>query len=226
MKGQSDLIVQVLGESARGHPRLRALALALVAAGLLGAPCRPGGLGTIVVDQPLDGALLDDPGGGVSAAARVGTNFDTPTLEVRLDGVDLLAALGLVPPFSGAGGTVALGPDLVTLSDFSFRLTNPRQIDFTASGLPLGAHLFEVEGEKTSGGLVADAAGFDILEPFAQAAHAVPAGGSGPRLAGTEGTLFTSSVAQPLAAPPVGLAGGGTLRSGFVEVSEALLAAP
>ena len=202
--------------------RSRLLALMAILPALLAAPC---GLRSIVIDAPFDGALLEDPGHTVALAARVGTNFNVPSVEVRLDGVDLVAALGLVPPFTDAAGVVVIGPDSIAISGFSFTATNPRFVDLAASGLPLGAHALEVEGDKNDGsGSVVDAAGFEIFDPFALALEALVPGGARPRDAGSEGTLFGATLGQPLAAPPVALSDGGELRSGFVEASEALIA--
>jgi hypothetical protein len=201
----------------------RLLALASLLPALLAAPC---GLRSIVIDAPFDGALLEDPGHTVALAARVGTNFDPGSVEVRLDGVDLVAALGLVPPFSDASGVVVIGATPVSISEFSFTTnTNPRLVDLVASGLALGPHALEVEGEKNdASGSVVDLAGFEIFDPFAFAAEALVPGGARPRDAGAEGTLFGATLGQPLATPPVALADGGELRSGFVEASEALIA--
>lgn len=204
--------------------RWRELAIVSLAASiplLLGPRC---GFKSIVIDEPMDAVLLDDPSHTVVASARVGTNFDATSVEVRLDGVDLVAALGLVPPFSNAGGSVLVGSDLVTVSAFSFTLGSPRLIDLAASGLPVGPHSLAVEGDKQDGsGSAADSVAFEILDPFSLAAELVAPAGRGPANAGAEGTLFGSSLGEPLAAPPVTLSGGDELRSGFVEVSEAFL---
>jgi hypothetical protein len=165
---------------------------------------------------------VDDPSGTIASAGRVGTNFDEASVEVRLDGVDLIAALSLTPPFTDVGGTLVIGSDVVTVSGFDFKLTNPRRIELVASGLSQGAHDLEVEAEKIGGGLVLDAAAFEVIAAFQSKASHVAAAGSGPQHAGSQGILFSSSLGEPLAALPVGLSGGGQLRSGFVEVSEAL----
>jgi hypothetical protein len=202
--------------------RARLLALTTLLPAMLAAPC---GLRSVVIDIPFDGALLEDPGESVSLAARVGANFDTTTLEVRLDGVDLVAALGLVPPFGGASGVVVVGSTPVSISDFSATTnTNPRLVDLAASGLPLGPHLFEVEVARRDGsGNGLDLASFEIFEPFALASEAIVPSGARPRDAGAQATLFGATLGQPLASGPVTLSDGGELRSGFVEASEALV---
>lgn len=204
--------------------RSRLLALIAILPALLAAPC---GQRSIVIDAPFDGALLEDPGHSVSLSARVGTNFTLASVEVRLDGVDLVAALGLVPPFAGASGVVVVvvGSSPIAISEFSFTTGNPRRVDLVADGLPLGAHALEVAGDKNDGsGSALDAAGFGIFDPFALAAEAIVPGGARPRDAASEGILFGATLGQPFAAPPIALSDGGELRSGFVEVSEALIA--
>jgi hypothetical protein len=203
--------------------RARLLAVSTLLPALLAAPCGP--LRTIVIDVPFDGALLEDPSHSVSLAARVGTNFDLASVEVRLDGVDLVAALGLVPPFANASGVVMVGPDPVAVSGFTFTSTNPRRVDLVAGGLPLGAHVLEVEGEKSdASGSVVDLAGFQIFDPFALAAEAIVPSGARPRELASGATLFGATLGEPLAAPPVAFGDGSELRSGFVEASEALIA--
>jgi hypothetical protein len=201
-------------------PRL--LALGLVFPAVVAATC---GFRTIVIDVPLAGALLEDPGHTVTLAARVGANFDPASVEVLLDGVDLIAALGLVHPFSGAAGVVVIGATPVAISGFRFTSTNPRRVDLVASGLDLGSHSFQVRGDRANGsGSALDSASFEIHDPFALALEALVPGAARPRAAGAEGTLLGATLAQPLASGPVSLSDGGELRSGFAEASEALIA--
>jgi len=198
-------------------------ALLLLACLPLALAFRCGGLRSIAVDFPGIDTLHDEP---INASARVGTNFVVASVEVRVDGVDLVAALGLVAPFSGASGVVLIGSDPVLVSDFSFTATNPRRIDFVLTGLPSGDHVFEVEGMRNDGPLVADANAFQVVGGFSLALDALPAAGlpGGPRDAGSEGVLVNASLGQPFAAAPVGLADGGQLRAGFVEAAEAAIA--
>jgi hypothetical protein len=120
---------------------------------------------------------------------------------------------------------VVIGSTPVAISQFDVTATNPRFVDLVASGLALGPHVLEVAGDRKDGsGSSLDAAGFTVFDPFALAAEALVPSGARPRAAGSEGTLFGATLGQPLAAPPVGLADGGELRSGFVEVSEAATA--
>jgi hypothetical protein len=177
-----------------------------------------------VIDVPVNGALLEDPSHSVSASARVGTNFQVASVEVRLDGVDLIAALGLVPPFGDAAGVVMIGSDPIAISGFDFITGNPRRVSFVAGGLPLGAHVLEVEASRNDGsGNLIDLAGFQIFDPFSLAAEAIVPGGARPRDLASGATLFGATLGQPLAAPPVAFGDGSELRSGFVEASEALI---
>jgi hypothetical protein len=193
---------------------------------LLGGSC--GRFKTILIDEPVEGLLLDDPSPAVMAAARVGNNFDASTVEVRFNGVDLIQALGLTPPFSGASGVVMIGGEAIAVADFTYQTnTSPDRIDLSASGFALGAHTFEVEGSVTGGGaLVSRSVGFEILAPLVVGLGAVPSAGlpQGPADLGSEGVLVNASLGQPIAAPPVGLTGGGELRSGFVPATEGLIA--
>ena len=202
--------------------RARLLVLAALLPAALAARC---GLKTIIVDRPFPGALLEDPSHAVSLAARVGANFTLASVEVRLDGVDLVAALGLVPPFTNVSGVVVIGPDSIAISGFSFTTGNPRRVDVVASGLPLGSHVLEVAGDRSDGsGSAVDLAGFEIFDPFALAAQAIVQSGARPRDLASGATLFAATLGQPLAAPPVAFGDGSELRSGFVEASEALIA--
>ena len=197
--------------------------LALAAPVLLGAPCAP--LSTIVVTAPAKDALTDEP--QISASARAGRNFGTATLEVRLDGVDLVAALALTPPFFDAAGTVGVGADLIDVSGFTIDDTQapmPIQIELELDGLPVGAHLLEFEGTVTASSVVVTRlVAFERVLAFTQEAAALDSGAlhAGP-VTGLAGTLENASLGQALAEAPIGLAGGGALRSGIVEVSRAL----
>lgn len=205
-------------------PSLAAWAVLALAVLLAMGPRCGGPLRRIVIDRPLDGSLFDDPTPVLGAAARLPTTVDVTTVEVRLDGVDLVAALGLTPPFSGASGAVAVGTGVVVVDDFQVT-TDPHRVDLVVSGLAPGPHDLEVRAAKPAGPVLDDAVAFEMIDPLALVADAIPAAGRGPQVAGAEGVLFSQGVGQPLAAPPVAYPGGGTLRSGFVEVSEAFVAA-
>jgi len=83
-----------------------------------------------------------------------------------------------------------------------------------------------VEGTKFNLQVVNDAAAFEVIGPFTLEAEVLASAGlpEAPLDAGAEGFLLNATLGQPFAAPPVGLSGGGELRPGFVEASEALVA--
>ena len=183
----------------------------------------------IVLPEP--GALVDDS--TLQAEGNFGPSFDVTTVEVRVDGVDLLDALGLAPPFEGLGGVVLIRGFPVTISDFTVRRSiengvfiGPWRVSFDVAGLPEGDHVFEIEGFETNNGVFRrSSAAFAVVPPFTLEAEAIVASGRrAPEAAGAEGMLQGASFGQPFAAPPVSFADDGELRSGFVEVSEARIA--
>jgi hypothetical protein len=107
---------------------------------------------------PLPGLVVDDP--SVVLAARVATAFDPMSVEVRVDGVDLIAALGLTPPFTNVSGTVSIGGQPIQVTAFRYDTSlagNPEPVDAILTGLPEGAHEFAVRGLRLANGqLVAD----------------------------------------------------------------------
>lgn len=217
----SSLEASALEESGMRPPRSLLVLLLPFALVSLALNCR--GFQSIAIDEP-EQTLLDE---AVEVAARVGRNFVVASVEVRVNGVDLIAALALTPPFFDAGGAVMIGPDLVSISDFSFEAApDPMRIDLIVAGLSPGPHEVEIEGQKSgTGAFVADVVSFETVGSFAQAANVIPAAArSGPETSGFEGELFGATIGDPLAAAPVGISGGGELRSGFVEAAEASIA--
>ena len=144
--------------------------LAMISLTLLGAKCAP----VFNLVAPDDGALLDeDP---VAIVATLAKAFDPLTVEVRVDGVDLIADLGLVPPFVDESGVVMIGGSPVTISGFTYNTALPQVVPLLVSvqGLPLGPHTLEVEATRNNhqGQPVAitRVAAFDLLTGFTQAA--------------------------------------------------------
>jgi hypothetical protein len=204
----------------------RVVALALLLAGALALGFACPGANVVALDRPADGLFVEDPDPAVRVAGRVGSSYAMTTVELRLDGVDLIDALGLTPPFSGASGVVSIGGSSVTISDFSFTAgagVTQRPISLQAEGLALGAHAVELEARNAQGTIVTRHADFEITDPFALAGEDLPAAGqpAGAQGAGAEGVLANSALAAPLAAPPVPLSGGGELRAGFVPAAAA-----
>jgi hypothetical protein len=186
---------------------------------------------TLVVTTPPEGGLVDDA--SLFAEGSLGPSFDVSTAQVRIDLIDLVASLGLEPPFAGASGVVAVGGQLLAISDFSFRrevengvFYGPWRVKLEIAGLALGSHRLELYALETkSGQFRRGRSEFQVVAPFTLEAQALSAAGlRKPKPAGSEGTLHSAAFGEPFAAPPVPLAGGGELRAGFVEVSEARIA--
>jgi hypothetical protein len=204
--------------SARGYR----LALLLLATGLIATRC---GTAAVVVTSPRAGAIIEN--NAVPAAGLVSPEIERASVVLRLDGVDLIAALGLTAPFADAGGVVAIGPELVTVSDFDF-ITNEAgwsDITLSLSGLPLGSHSLSLSGVNAqTGGDMTETSDFAVVAPFTQEAQALVSSGAPHPLHAASSTLFGYTLGEPLAAPPVGFPGGSELRTGFAEVAEARIA--
>ena len=195
--------------------------LALTAATLLSlaAACP---LQTVAISAPKNGSLHDDP--SLALDVNVGRNFVATSAVVRVDGVDLAAALGLTPPFADAAGTVTIGGDLVSVSGFTYAIPASGPIELTASlaGLSAGDHTLEAEAQKTAGGTTVKTNTFAVVEPFTLAAEVIASAGTPRPPADVVGNHAGDIVlGEPLAAPPVGIAGGGELRAGFVPAVQA-----
>ncbi len=209
----------------RPFRRLSTLALlCLLAVLLLGARCRFTG---ISIDAPAAGLILDAQ--PVAVLARLASSFDSQTVEVRLDGVDLIDALGLTPPFSGQGGVVNVGGDLVTVANFTFNDPDPgvKTVSLELSDLDTDEHLLEVEGVRLGVDLLTVASDFTTVDFFTQELELVPAAGlpGGPEQTGEGGSILANAtLGDPLAGPPIAVSDGGEIRSGFVEAAEGRIA--
>jgi hypothetical protein len=194
---------------------------------LLGAGCP---LQTVRIQSPRSGLLTDDP--ALAVSVRIGRNFVHDASVVRLDGVDLIAALGLTPPFADAGGVVTIGPDPVTVSGFTYSIPAPPDpivIVAEVAGLPVGDHTLEAEAQPTNGGAsTLKSAPFAVVAPFARRADVIASAGTpppGPVAGGNRAPDV--GLGESLAAPPVPLAGGaGAVRAGFVAAARGPVAAP
>jgi hypothetical protein len=194
---------------------------ALGVSALLLAPACP--LQTVQIAAPRNGSLHDDP--GLAFEVRTGRNFVHTSTVIRVGSVDLIAALGLVPPFAGAGGNVTVGTDLVAVSDFTYSIPAPPapiRVSGTLTGLSAGDYVLEAEATKPSTATTTKAAAFAVVEDFTREAEVIASAGTpvpGPVTLGASARIAT--LGEPLAAPPVGLSGGGELRPGYVPAATA-----
>jgi len=196
---------------------LFALGAAIV---LLGSGCP---LSTVAIQSPRTSSLQDDP--AISLDVMVGRNFVQTATVVRVDGVDLIAALGLTPPFAGASGNVTIGSDLVAVSNFSYVIpaaTNPIRLTATLAGLSAGDHTLEAEAPPPGGGTPTIKSNlFAVALPFTKELEVIASAGTPPPgLLVIGNHVGGATLGESLAGPPVGIAGGGTLRSGFVPAAQ------
>jgi hypothetical protein len=207
----------------------RSAHLALVVLGglALGAPCTAP-FSTVKVDKPRTQQLFDDPAPLVQGAGRVGTNFSLASIEVLLDGVDLVAALGLTPPFQNQGGAVSLPSGPVTVSGFSvFSPGGQHSVAFAVAGLTQSAHTHEISAVRTADlAVVTSSVSFSLVSPLGLVAQVVPAAARALPAIAPGGVLAHQTAGEPSVAGSLPIPGGGELRSGFTPVAEALVSAP
>ena len=88
------------------------------------------------ITAPREAQILPDS--AIRAAATILRNFDPASVIVAIDGVDLTAAVGLVPPFADESAVVIVGGVPVTVSDFDFEVvpTMPHLVSLELAGLP------------------------------------------------------------------------------------------
>lgn len=191
----------------------------------LGPSCGPSA--NVNVHSPRDGEILVT--GVVEVDASLGRKLDGATLALEIEGVDLAAALGLVPPFSDESGMTSVGGDVVTVTGFTIEtpLQGPHVVQATIAGLSPGTYGLVVSGEVSgSMNLQSSALDFLVVESLALEAVDLPAAGlpGGAVALPTQGVLGNASLGQALAAPPIATQGGASIRSGHVEVAEGLIA--
>jgi hypothetical protein len=187
---------------------------------LLGSGCP---LSTVAIVKPRTGSLQDDP--SISLDVRAGRNFVQTGTVVRVDGVDLIAALGLVPPFAGASGNVTIGTDFVAVSNFSYTIpaaAKPIRLTATLAGLSAGDHTLEAEAPPPGGGAPTIRSNrFAVVEPFTKELEVIAAAGTPrPGLLEIGIHVGNATLGESLAGPPVGIAGGGEVRAGFVPAAQ------
>ena len=207
-----------------GSRRLLALALAVLAGSQVGAGC--GKFAGFRFDDPTANEILVSD--SVDVAIRAGVELGESSLEIEIDGVALVAGLGLSAPFMGEGGVLTIGADSITISDFNlFTSQGARRIQATLSGFSPGTRELTVSGENPETMIVNEKSIFFTVVDFLtlELPH-VPAAGSpdGPVASATAGTLANASLGQAIAAPPIATLGGNSIRSGHVEAAEALIA--
>lgn len=210
-------------------PSRQASALALLLlplAVVTGARCGGGTPSPVALQAPAQHLLVQV--GQVDVQGEVGAVVDPSSVTLSLDGVDVIGALGLVPPFTGAGGMVLVGADLVTVSDLTYEPVSGQRVPIAAhlEGLPLGGHRVELRGLRSSdGSAVMRSRDFEAARPLAEAVHVVPSAGlRAPVAAGANLHLADAALGDPLATSPQVQTDGSSLRSGFVEAAEARIA--
>lgn len=197
----------------------RSLRLACASLALLLAGCP---LDTVQISAPKVGALQDDP--AVALDVKIGRNHVPTSGVVLVDGVDLIAALGLVPPFAGASGNVVIGPDVIAVANFTYAIppTGSYQVTATLTGLSAGDHQIHAEALLGVGGTSARDRVFAVVEPFTLEAEVIASSGTpppGPVVLGSR--LGKASLGESIAGPPIAVSGGGEIRPGFVPVAQA-----
>jgi hypothetical protein len=198
----------------------RVLAVALLL-GLVGASCVPK---AVEVLAPTDRSLVDDP--AVAIEVRVARTLDPESAAVRIDGVDVVAALGLTPPFADAAGVVSIGGTPVAISDFDYEIPSldPVRVRLRAAGLAPGAHALEAEAFTLDGlDSVLDDATFDVVAAFALALDATAASGGGPitPLVQPSRKVARATLGDPLAGS-ASTPGVGAVDTGFFSAAQAL----
>jgi hypothetical protein len=205
--------------------RGRTLLAALLAACALGAEC---GGPPVSIQTPGDAQLVDDP--SVLASGRVARALDETTAELLVDGVDLLDALGLVPPFANASGVVPIGGVPVAVSELSWALP-PGSFDTVSvrlAGLDAAPHLLQLRALDAAGTTLRSASrSFTVSGPLSLAAEAWDAGGlrSGGQ-ALSLGEASAASLGAPFSAGVVPFTGGGSIREGLPATAAALGGTP
>jgi len=189
-----------------------------LAAALVATACPPQ---TVTIHLPRANALVDDP--GVAIDVKVPQSFAPAATIVQMDGVDLVAALGLAPPFANASGSVAIGADTVAITGFTWTIppSGPVAITATLTGLPPTGHTLEAQAFPAAGGAaVTKSRTFTVVEPMTLAAHVIASSGTpGPPLVSMN-HAGNATLGESLAGPPVALTNGaGQLRAGYVPAA-------
>lgn len=190
------------------------------------------------VGCPFKGIQFFSPGPGelvvettpIDVTGRTGRAFDPLTTVFEVNGVDLISALGLTPPFTDESGFVTIGPDVVAVSGLSYDPTPPGDVQFAfvLDGLSVGDYLIEVASERNSdGAVVSRTQAVSVVGGFSQAVPTFSSAGLPGEaiVTGVAGAIANQAVGQAVAAPPVSDAGGGEILSGHIEAVEETIAA-
>jgi hypothetical protein len=183
-----------------------------------------GNFNSILLDAPSEGKLIAD--GFVDVSGRVAETFDPATVEVRIDGVDLVASLGLVPPFVNVSDSVVVGADTLAISSFSYDPTVAgvaKRVELQVTGLSLGPHTVEIFGRRTADeSAVEQIHSIEIVGGFVAGPSELLSSGLFRRAErpGVEGTLVNAGLGHPLAGAAVPLEDGGSVRPGLVFALE------
>lgn len=207
-----------LSAAERPSPRL-ALAAALAVLSV-GAACDP----PVSLQSPAPAQLVDDP--SVAVSGRVSHGFDETDVVLLVDGVDLLAELGVVPPFANVAGVVQIGGVPVQVSELTWAVQVPSlsfdTVSFRLTGLAAASHLIELSALDTLGAERIATRSFSTSEPLALLLESWDAGGLAPgTLALPFGKAASASLGAGLAGGVVPLANGETIREGLPAAAAA-----
>jgi hypothetical protein len=190
-----------------------------LAAALFATACPPAGP---TINLPRANALVDDP--GVAIDLKVPQSFTPTATIVRVDGVDLVAALGLVPPFANASGSVAIGADTIAVTGFTWTIppSGPVAITATLTGLSSADHVLDAQAFPAAGGAtVTKSRSFAVVEPMTLEAHEIASSGTPAPPPVSANHAGNATLGESLAAPPVALSNGAVqLRAGYVPAAQ------
>jgi len=193
------------------------MALAVLA---VGAACD----GPVSLQTPSPSQLVDDP--NVAVSGRVSHGLDETSVELLVDGVDLFAELGVVPPFVNVAGVVQIGGVPVQVSELTWSEQVPSTsfdtVSFRLTGLADGSHQIELSVLDTVGAERIATRSFSTTEPLSLALESWDAGGLAPNTLGLPfGKAASASLGAGLAGGVVPLANGETIREGLPSAAAA-----
>jgi hypothetical protein len=192
----------------------------LLAVATLGSTCNPP---RVTIQTPREAQLIDDA--SVSMSGRVARPLDEATGALFVNGVDLIDALGVVPPFADVAGVVMIGGEPIQVSEFHW-VSAPQTADAVSvrlTGLPPAFHLLELRAEDQAAALHSASVAFAISAPLGLVLETWDAGG---RRLGAQalplGEASTASLGAAVAGGAIPLAGGDSLHEGLAASAAAL----